>query len=756
MLHKTVRKNQCAFHVQNRSALLRRLHAWLSARAPAGAPEARHAGPAAPELAAEIRRFSEIGSRLEQGLDELKSLQWQMRQNEARFRDLLDCQSDCIVRRDAFGNVTFANQAFCATFGIVREEAIGKPLSLSVVDGERVAPLAIGGSLRHRRVVQALATPSGTRWFEWEEHIIPAAETGMLEVQGTGRDITDRLVAEAELKEARSQAEAANRAKSRFLAAMSHEIRTPMNGILGMTGLLNDTSLTPEQRTYATAVERSARTLLTLIDEILDFSKIEADKLRFTAQPFALDDSVQAVVELLAQRAHEKGIRLAWAIDPTLPTKLVGDEVRLKQVVTNLVGNAIKFTDQGGVLVTVQRAGSVDLRSDEDIGIAIAVEDTGIGIGKDQQAHLFNEFEQADEAVERRAGGTGLGLAISKRLAMAMGGDVTLASSPGKGSTFTASFRFQRVRVQSATKPSTALDQHVLLAIDNTVERRALRLTLEGAGVPLEDGATCDASVLVSAAARAAEPFTTLMLDSAMGAETAGVVLAHARKKAKNRHVTGIVLLDTGAKSDFDNFRRVGFNAYLTRPVRPASVLAHLGGKLQAESAEPLAEPHAEPAAPTQDQTQQAVAAATLTWQPSVLLVEDNDINALLARTLLQRLGCSVHHARNGREGVDAMEAVVAGSRAAFDIILMDQHMPVLDGLAATGLVKALYAGPEARARSLTCPPIVAVTANAFEEDRRRCLAAGMDDYLAKPFEARDLEALLERWRPRQLPEKAA
>lgn len=759
MLHKTVGKNQCAFRVQNRSALPRRLGTWAQSLLVrlSGRPAAAPFDPAAMtaiDLATEMRRFADIGTRLESSLDDLKQLKRLVRQNEAHLHDLLDCQTDCIVRLDAFGRVKFVNLAFCRAFGVTRDAVLGKPLALDIVDGDPEQPVSVSGARRQRRSTQAIATPFGTRWFEWDEHIIPGAESGVIEVQATGRDVTERLVVEAELKEARIQAEAANRAKSRFLAAMSHEIRTPMNGILGMVGLLGDTTLTAEQRTYTSAVERSARTLLTLIDEILDFSKIEADKLSLHAAPFALDECVQSVVELLSQRAQEKGIRLGWAIDPALPREIVADEVRLRQIITNLVGNAIKFTDTGGVLVTVSRNPDVASKGDKDLGIAFAVEDTGIGISKEQLARLFNEFEQADEAVERRAGGTGLGLVISKRLAIAMGGDVTVTSVPGQGSTFAASIKAERGANSERALDAVAADgtHHVLLGLDNPVERRALRLTLEGAGIPLEDGPACEASMLVTAAARAGEPFTAVLLDSALGAQTAGIVLAHARKKARDQGVTGIVLVDTGAKAEFEAFRQVGFDAYLTRPFRPRSLLAHLAAPAQAarpvlEAAIPEAAvaPLAVAPAPTGQQT--SAAAPALGWTPSVLLVEDNDINALLARTLLQRMGCTLHHARNGREAVDAMEAVVAGRQAPFDLVLMDSHMPVMDGLAATKAIHDLFATSEQS--GIRRPPIVAVTANAFEEDRRRCLAAGMDDYLAKPFEPADLQALLERWKPK-------
>ena len=721
--------------MQNRSALLpgqgerqgrRRIRPLKRARMSAPEP----ASP--PDLAREVQRLASIGARLEQGLAEIDTLKRDIHRNDVRYRDLLDSQADVIFRLDTHGRLTFVNQGFCATFGLLREAVLGTRFQLNIVDGDREPPLTPMSPLRHRRRMQAVETGEAVCWYEWEERIVPGGEPGSLEVQFTGRDITERLKAEADLREARSQAETANRAKSRFLAAMSHEIRTPMNGILGMVGLLHDTVLTAEQRNYSVAIERSARTLLKLIDEILDFSKIEAEKLRLNSAPFVLDECVQSVVELLAQRAQQKDIRIAWAIDPALPTRLVGDEVRVRQVITNLVGNAVKFTDAGGVLVTVSQAETVTT-GDDEIAIAIRVEDTGIGIAREQLALLFNEFQQADQAVERRAGGTGLGLVISKRLAQAMGGDVTATSTPGEGSEFTAVMRFTRDRAAAHPPRLVQTEQHVLIAVDNPVEQRGLRLTIEGAGIPLEQSGARDAARLVRAAAASGEPFTSLVLDSALPPETAGAMLKEARALAKDRPVTGIILLDTGAKAEFANYRAVGFDAYLTRPARPVSVLAHLGARTAVVEAEPAPQK----AAPLN---------LDLDWKPRVLLVEDNDINALLARTLLQRMGCSIHHARNGREGFDAIQDVVAGEKPAFDVVLMDLHMPVLDGLEATRLIKELYAGQYSR--GMKCPPIVAVTANAFEEDRRRSLAAGMDDYLAKPFEVKDLLAVMQRWRP--------
>ena len=675
-----------------------------------------------------------IGERLERGLEELKDIQWQIRENEARYRDLLDNQADVILRRDAQGRLTFVNRAFCGVFGLEREEVLGRPFAHRVLAGDAVAPLTPGGAQRQQRYVQEIDTAAGPRWFEWEERAVPGSETSVAEVQCLGRDITEDRLAEAELKEARKQAVAANRAKSRFLAAMSHEIRTPMNGILGMTQLLCETELAPEQQTYARAIDQSARTLLILIDEILDFSKIEADKLQLNCAGVAIEDCVQGVVELLAPKAYEKGIDIAWAVDPKLPRHLLGDEVRLRQIITNLVGNAIKFTDAGGVLITVAPPPHPGKPAAGDVAVTITVEDTGIGIAAEALAALFGEFEQAEVACERRQGGTGLGLAISRRLARAMAGDIQVSSRPGCGSTFAATVRLKRAEPPLVPRParaSAASMPHVLLALDRPVERRALRLALEGAAIPLEEGPVIGAADLIAAAAGLSEPFTTLVVDGRCGVAAAAGLLSRARQAAGAQAVRGVVVLNTAAKADFVEFRGAGFAAYLVRPVRPRSLLTQLGAG-SAHSSAPAG---------------RAKAAAEPSWQagpPRVLVVEDNDVNALLARRMLEKAGCAASLCGNGHEAVEAVRRVIAGSEQPYDLILMDVHMPVLDGLEATRCIKSLCGAVSDGIA--TSPPIVALTANAFDDDRRRCLEAGMDDYLAKPFDREDLYRLLKRW----------
>ena len=681
----------------------------------------------------EADAMSGLGARIERRLEQLQDTQWALSENETRYRALLDTQEDMILRRDAAGSLTFANKAFLAAFGVSAEAVLGRPFPIRSCDGNDHPSLSPTGSTRNQRFTQQVQIGPERRWIEWEEHLVPAADGTSFEVQSVGRDITDQRLAEAQLAEARDQAETANRAKSRFLAAMSHEIRTPMNGILGMASLLLETPQTPEQQTYAHAIDQSARTLLALIDEILDFSKIEAGKLELTEAPFGLEACVQGAVELLAPRAHEKGLEMAWSIDPGLPHLLSGDESRVRQILLNLLSNAVKFTDSGGVHVRVgwsaEGAGAPG-----DVRVEVVVEDTGIGLSSDDRRRLFSEFEQADAAIQRRDGGTGLGLAISMQLARAMGGGIRVESAPGKGSTFIASLVLKRTLPLAGDEPERTVaieDGRVLLAFDRHLERKALSHALAGAGVAAVESDFGAAATMLETASRQGEPFDRVVIDGAEGAEAAGRLLAKARELARPMKVRGIVMVNVLARSGLSDFRAAGFDAYLVRPVRPASMLMQLGLRASQRQAEQSDEPAHEDDAPSPTAKGRRV-----------LLAEDNDINALLAKRVLEKSGCEFVAAQNGEEAVEAVQRSLDGQEPPLDLILMDIFMPKLDGIEAARKIKAIYSGyPEHQP-----PPIVALTASAFAEDKKRYLEAGIDDYLAKPFDKAGLEAVLKRW----------
>ena len=359
---------------------------------------------------------------LSRRLEDLSDQNWELKEGEERARSLLEAQGDLIVRRDEANIVSYANDTFCRASGRAREELVGSAFALPLIaQGE--PRLLCDGTRVHD---QKIATPEGERWIAWREVIVRAGQSA--QVQSVGRDITDRMEAERALSQARDQAEAANCAKSRFLAVISHEIRTPLNGILGMSDLLLDTDLTPEQATYARAVKECGALLLSLIDEILDFSKVEAGRLVMEMRPFDLRAMVEETVELIAPRAHEKNLEIGSYVEDSLPPNVLGDAARLRQVLLNLAGNAIKFTDAGGITIAVEPAEREQIR--------IVVRDTGIGISAQQQSRIFLEFEQADAVASRKIGGTGLGLAISKRIVEHFGGKIGVESTPGVGSTF--------------------------------------------------------------------------------------------------------------------------------------------------------------------------------------------------------------------------------------------------------------------------------------------------------------------------------
>ncbi len=533
----------------------------------------------------EVQRY---GARIDSRLEELKDAHWELSENEARYRDLLDSQDDMISRRDADDRYLFVNQAFCQAFGLAPQQVIGQRFRPNVLDGQAHAPLCEEAGQK-RRYEELVETKKGARWIVWEEHMVRSSQTSRYEIQCIGRDVTEEREAEAALLEARDQAESANRAKSRFLAAMSHEIRTPMNGILGMTGLLQETHLDAEQRSYTRAVSDSARALLALIDEILDFSKIEAGKLELNLAPFALSATIDAAVALLAPRAREKGLVLEAAHAPGLPPLLVADEARVRQIVLNLLSNAIKFTDSGSVRVRVEPAAGVVYEAGT-VPVAITVTDTGIGLHADDLARIFRDFEQSEAALHRRNGGTGLGLAISRRLARAMGGDIWASGTPGKGSTFTVHLTLalpQQDAHEAGAAPDLNAPQRplmaaapvpyrprVLIAEDNDINALlALRVVEKAACTPTLVGngkAALDA--VVASCGPGAEPFDLVLMDVFMpgldGIEATRAIRAHYRTVVPAGVTPPPIIALTANAFAEDRLRclEAGMSDYLAKP----------------------------------------------------------------------------------------------------------------------------------------------------------------------------------------------
>ena len=681
------------------------------------------------ETERERDRLEELGERLERRLERIQDIRWELNENEARYRDLLDSQHELIYRRDPDGCLTYVNKAFCSAFAVEASTVLGRPFDRRPIQSDGVAEIGPDTEERVRRFSELIETRRGARWVEWEEQRLSTAD-GSWAIQSVGRDITEQRRFEQELRQARDAAEAASRSKSRFLATMSHEIRTPMNGILGMTGLLADGPLTPEQETYARAIDQSARTLLSLIDEILDFSKIEAGKLALRHAPFELESCLQGAIELLAPMAHEKDLELVWTLSPELPRLVIGDESRLRQVILNLLSNALKFTDRGGVEIEVARADSIE--ECDGIGVCITVRDTGIGVTAQEAAGLFTEFEQTDAALRRREGGTGLGLAISRRIVRAMGGDIAVESTPGHGATFIACVCLGACRDQPSGRQESvpaATGITVLIAMDLPMERRRIAHALRSAGAEVRAVGLEEASTLAGAADCARTRYDVVLVDGGADADLAGRLLS---QLGAHGTLSGIAVVNVLARAALARLRERGCKRYLVRPVRPSALL-----DLVSTCARP--DPHGDPTPSAQPQDAAAIARGK-----RVLLAEDNAINALLARRVLEKAGCEVVHVGDGAKALDAMLETLDGRARPFDLVLMDIHMPHMDGLESVARMRKAFAGDGHAPHAL--PPLVALTANAFADNRAYCLESGFDDYLAKPFDRAELELLATRW----------
>ena len=481
---------------------------------------------------------------------------WELKETEARATSLLESQGDVIIRRDSEGRITYVNDAYCALAGEARETLLGASRTLPTLEQGAITLLPDGARVYDHKIM----TAAGPRWLSWRDVVVrPQSGTGA-EVQSVGRDVTDRAQAERALAEARDAAEAANRAKSRFLAMVSHEIRTPLSGILGMTDLLLDTPLTPEQTAYVKATKISGDALLSLIEDILDFSKIEAGRLELLSQPFSLAGLVEEVVELLAPRAQDKGLQIASDVDERLIAPVLGDATRIRQVLLNLAGNAIKFTETGGVGVLAEPTAGRD-------EIVLTVRDTGIGIAPEQQARIFHEFEQADGGASRKFGGTGLGLAISRRIVERMGGRIEVESVPGEGSTFRAILTLPQAGNADPINPPNLAGQAVLIVARQTLEAALLMRRLDRWGALVELAGPEVAPAMVGE-----RRWDVLLVDHSAGAGTAETFVGLAGKAIARR----IVLITPAERGRLPALKEAGFTGYLVKPIRAASLQARL------------------------------------------------------------------------------------------------------------------------------------------------------------------------------------
>ena len=674
-----------------------------------------------------------------------KRAEEQLRQTEIRYRTLVEQLPAVTFIDRAVGSEgsLYVSPQVEAMLGYTQEEWIAGRLwreRLHPDDREQVLASDERFEARGDPVdeeYRLLAKDGSVVWVR-EETVLVRDEGGEpLYVQGIMTDVTKRKRAEEEMRGAREAAEAASRAKSEFLANMSHEIRTPMNGVIGMTGLLLDTDLAPEQREFAETVRISANNLLTIINDILDFSKIEAGKLDLEVIDFDLRDTVEEALGLFAEQAHTKKLELASVIQPALPRILRGDPGRLTQVLTNLLGNAVKFTEVGDVVLRVTLLNETN----SEALVRFSIADTGIGLTVEQRSRLFQAFTQADASTTRRFGGTGLGLAISKQLVDMMGGEIGVDSEQGVGSNFWFTARFQKLPGEAQPAPTVSPELRslkVLVVDDNDTNRKILHDQVISWGMKngmADDGQSALAKL--SEAAECGESYDLALLDLDMP-ELDGMELAHKIKADPAISSTKLILLSSlGLRGEAEQARRVGFAAYLTKPVRQSQLFDAIATVMSM----PLDTATGESSVSEEEQIVTRYnlkdARGDAHARPSrsrVLVAEDNAVNQKVAVMMLERLGYHADVAANGQEAVDSL------SRVPYAAVLMDVQMPEMDGYEATAEIRRREGGTRRHT------PVIAMTANAMKGDREQALQAGMDDYIPKPVKLEELEAVLAHW----------
>jgi PAS domain S-box-containing protein len=664
-----------------------------------------------------------IQQRDAQLLQEQQGLERRVEARTAYLNALIDNNPLAILVLNLQGKIELCNPAFEKLFQFSRQEAIGVRVSdlLGSSESDDLFVTIMAGNEIHQV----------TRRYRRDKSVVDVelnAVSLLVNGEPTGclaiyQDISIRKRSEEALRRAKEAAEAANAAKSQFLANMSHEIRTPMNGIMGMTELVLDTQLDQEQREYLNLAKMSADSLLLLIDDILDYSKIEAGKLEMDAASFDLSDCLTETMKSLSLRAHQKGLELALEVQPDVPNILIGDRGRLRQVIVNLLGNSIKFTEQGEVVISA----AIESRTDTDIVLHFTVSDTGIGIPKDKQVEIFEAFRQADGSMTRKYGGTGLGLSITLRLVELMGGRIWVESELGEGSRFhfTARFALQRdaERIVIPVHPDILCGMRVLVVDDNATNRQILVRTLSTWLMkPTAVASGAEAIAVLEEECAVGRAFALVLLDAQMP-EMDGFSLAGYMKQNQDfTSATVMMLSSAGQRGEALRCKQLGIAAYLTKPVSSsdllASVLSALGTAAKSRKEASLAG-----------------------WNSlrvdrhglRVLLAEDNPVNQILARRMLEKLGHTITVASNGREALEALAQVP------FDLIFLDVQMPEMNGIDA---VRAIRENEKATGSHI---PIIALTAHAMSGDRELCLEVGFDGYLSKPMQGSKLKLEIQR-----------
>ena len=648
---------------------------------------------------------------------------------EKRFKDIVENSKDAIFITDFDANIIDVNQYACDNLGYTREELLGHSVDNIDVSGkieenlihlDQITPgVPVTREGVHRR-------KNGTT-FPVEIRLSLYESGDRKLICGLVRDITDRKHSEEMLKEAIKTAEEASKYKSEFLANMSHEIRTPMNGVIGMTGLLLDTPLNNEQTEYAHTIRKSADSLLSIINDILDFSKIEAGKLDIEILDFNLRNAIGEVMDLPSVNAHEKGLEFAYYIHHDIPSLLKGDPGRLRQILINLVNNAIKFTEKGEVFTTL----TPEKETDKNVTIKFTVKDTGIGISQSDAAILFQSFQQVDSSTTRNYGGTGLGLSISKRLAEMMGGEIGVESELGKGSIFwfTAVFEKQPfAKEDDFMIPEEIVSKRLLIVDDSNTNLKILGGYLEKWGFNYDEALSAEVALkLLKAVSKVGSPYDLVITDMQMPGMD-GIELGRRIKADSTMENTKLIMLTSrGIRGDYTAMKKVGFDGYLIKPIGRSDLFDCIVTVLSRNSSD------------DKNNDQQLITRHSISDEKSkkmrILVAEDNIINQKLALRLLEKFGYQADAVANGKEAVNALEMIK------YNLVFMDVQMPVMDGFKATKIIR----DPGSKVLNHDVN-IIALTAHAMKGDREECIKAGMNDYLSKPINPNELYSIIEEY----------